>query len=95
MVALYSISLQTILPLPAHLSQKMQIVLTILADRMTRIRRVPVAMVKGIQPEAAHTSRQVCTPNEEKVLSHRSFGHLAELRIWWVRKPGEGEGHLI
>ena len=95
MLTWYNTSPQTIIPLPPHLPQKMQIDLVVLANWVTRILRVSIVLVRGIQPGVVHSSWQVCTLDEEKVPSCWSLSHLAELRIRWAKKLGEGVDHLI
>ena len=82
------------LPLPPHLLQKMRIDLIVLANQATRILRVAVKLVRGIQLGAVHTDRQVCTPDVEGVPSCRNLDHQNELKIQWAKKLGEGEDLL-
>ena len=73
----------------------MLIDLVVLSDQAIKICRIAIMLVRDIQPGAISTNQQVCTLGEEGVLVCWSLCHLAELRIRWARKLGDGEDHLI
>ena len=68
--------------------------LAVFIDWVTKIRKVTIVLVRGIQPRVVHVGQQACTLGEEGILSCQSFSHLAKLRIWRARKLGEEEDHL-
>ena len=72
----------------------MLIDLVVLTDQAIKICRIAIVLVKDIQIGVVNTDQQVCTPNEEGVLVCRSLNHLDELKIQWMRKPGDGEDHF-
>ncbi|GFZ10867.1 hypothetical protein Acr_22g0002650 [Actinidia rufa] len=68
--------------------------LTILTDRVTRIHRTIIVLVRDFQQGAVSTSLCVYTPSEEEVLVYLSLGLLAEPKIQQARKLGDMGDHL-